>query len=381
MRERPVVVVSGPTPPPVGGVATVIRTIFESAVAERFELVRFSTNHPAAPRRGAIGRAANAARARVLGLDAAWNLDARDLLRRFDAALAAVRPDLVHLHSWHGWDFWISARMAQRARRRGAAALLHVHGNFDVLYDDWSRAKRAAFRRALVAPDRLIVLSHSWREWFARHLDASRIEVVRNAVDAERFAGIGAAPHEGVRLLFAGVRDPELKGAYDLLAIAGDVVRAAPAARFVLAGEDVESLEERLVRGSPLAARVEFAGAVAADAMPALFARCDALLLPSHREALPMVLLEAMAAGLPVVASDLHAIREALPADVGNALVRPGDRAELARQVAALVCDAGARVRAGAANRARIEAAYDLRHFESAVEAVYRRALHARSTA
>jgi glycosyltransferase involved in cell wall biosynthesis len=355
----------------------VIDAIFASEVARRFELVRFATNHPGPARRGPLGRAGNAALARTLGLDGAWNLDARDVLARFAAALDA-RPDLVHLHSWHGWDFWLAARMARLARLRGAASLLHVHGNFDAFEPTWSGAKRAAFRRALRAPDRLVVLSESWERWFTAWMDAARIEVVPNGVDTERFRPAAERPLTPLRVLFLGTRDPDTKGAYDLLAAAPSIFEAVPSAQIIFAGEDAERIEARCVRGREWASRCEFVGALDRTGVEAQLAAAHLLVLPSHREAFPVALLEAMACGLPVVASDLHAIREALPVPDGGALVAPGDAgatSALASAMIALLRDASWRARAAVANRARVAERYDQRRFAAAIDRLYTQAL------
>jgi glycosyltransferase involved in cell wall biosynthesis len=374
-ESRPRVLLSGPSPPPTGGIASVVASIQESDVAARFSLVRFSTNHPGPRARGPIGRAINALRARAGGLDGAHNLDAADLVARFETALADGF-DLAHLHCWHGWDFWVSTRMAHAAHARGVASLLHLHGNFDALHPGWSRARRRAFERALSAPDRIAVLSESWKRWLADHADPTRIDVVPNGVDTQRFRPVGPrSARDEVRVLFLGTRDPDTKGAHDVLAAVPGIVAAAPDVRFVFAGEDREGLAERCVANTPLAAHCTFAGALDAAGIAAAYASADLLLLPSHREALPMVLLEAMACGLPVVASRLHAIEEVLPVPEGGFLVDPGDPAQLARAVVAAAGDPAWRRRAGAVNRARVEAGWDRRHFADALAASYERCL------
>lgn len=373
--SRPRALISGPSPPPTGGIASVVASIQESEVAARFSLVRFSTNHPGPRARGPLGRAFNALRARAGGLDGARNLDAADLVRRFEAAIGEGF-DLAHLHCWHGWDFWVSARMARAARERGVASLLHLHGNFDALHPGWSRARRRAFERALATPDRLAVLSESWKRWLTGHVDPARVDVVPNGVDTRRFRPTPArAARTEVRALFLGTRDPDTKGAHDLLAAIPEIAAAAPAVRFVFAGEDRERLEQHFVTGTPLAGHCVFVGALDAEGVLAAYAEADLLLLPSHREALPMALLEAMACGLPVIASRLHAIEEVLPVPDGGIGIEPGDRAQLVRAIVAAAGDPAWRRRAGAINRARIEAGWDRRHFADALVASYERCI------
>jgi glycosyltransferase involved in cell wall biosynthesis len=348
--------------------------MLDAGLAPRFELTPHTTASAAAAR-GVAARALNSLAARALGFDGAWNLDARDRLAAFRAALAAG-IDLVHLHSSHGYDFWLAARMARSARDRGVPAIHQLHGNFDVVYPRWSRVRRAAFARALRLPERLVVLSQSWRRWFADHVDAERIEVLPNCVDVARFPMRCDPPPGGaLRLLFVGTRDPDVKGAYDVLAAAPEIARAAPEVRFTFVGEDTADLESRCVHGTELARYVEFAGAKRPDEMPACYAAADVLLLPSHREAMPMALLEAMATGLPVVASAIAAIPEVLAAPEGGVLIAPGDRAALVRGVLGLARDPDWRRRAGAANRARIEREFDRAHYAERLCALYLRVL------
>ena len=369
-HQRRRVLLVGPGPPAMGGIASVLDAIAASGVGERFALERFVTSARHAPPYGLAGRALSAARARGLGFDGAFDLEARAQLRDFAAALA-TRPSLVHLHCSHGWDFWLSVRIARLARRANVPALLHSHGNFDVEVPRWSALRRALFPRALRVPQRLVVLSESWKRWFAQHLDPARIEVVYNGIDTRRFPpGAHAAENPTLRLLFVGTRDPAIKGADVVLAALPEIARAVPQLRLVMAGEDPERLEARRVHGTPLADCVRFVGRQDAAAMPALYADADLLLLPSRREVSPMALLEAMSAGLPVVASRVGAIPEVL-GDAGGALIDAGDASGLARAVIALARDPARRARIGAANRARAIAEFDHARLGARLAALY----------
>ena len=157
-------------------------------------------------------------------------------------------PCLASISATAAW------KASQEAKRRRVPSILHLHGNFDVLYPQWSRVRKLGFRRALAVADRLVVLSEGWRRWFAAHRGDGCIDVVRNGVDVSRFQPrANDAARETVRLLFVGTRHATLKGAYDILAVIPAVLREAPGARFVFAGEDAERIEERCVRGTPLA--------------------------------------------------------------------------------------------------------------------------------
>lgn len=377
--RRPRVLITGPVPPPPGGIASVIETIVESELGNRFEFVRFGTTPTFFTPRNLLHRGLNSALARSFGLDGAINLESRAKLAAYRALLEPA-PDLVHIHSSHAYDFWLGAWMARIARRRGIPALLHVHGLFDVIVPTWSRAKQAAFRRALLLPDRIIVLSEGWRRWFAQQVSPDRLEVLHNPVDMSRFRpGTGRASDGLVRLLFVGTNEPGRKGGYDILAAAADVVREAPQVRFVFVGEDTERLEATRVRGTPLEPYFQFTGSKNTGEITPFFEQADVLLLPSYSEGLPIALLEGMAAGLPVVACPVNGIPEAMREPDHGIFVPPGDPPALARAILALVRDPERRARCGAAGRQRIEQDFDRTHYARALGDIYERALGAHS--
>lgn len=370
--QRPRVLMTGPTPPPVGGIASVIQTILDSALHDTYDFSVLSMSQVRRPVRDPFSRVLNVALARGFGFDGVVSLESRAKLAAFRSALARERPDLLHLHSSHAYDFWLSAWMARDARRRGIPSLLHVHGLFDVVVPHYSALRRAVFARALRAPDRMIVLSEGWKRWFSDWCPPDRLVVVRNCVDVRRFP----APQFGreraeTRVLFVGTQEPKRKGGYDILAAAPDVIRADPRVRFVFVGADLEDLEARFVRGTPLAPYFEFAGNKNAAEIAPYFADADLLLLPSYSEGLPIALLEAMAAGLPVVACPVNGVPEAMAEPDNGIFVAPGNTPALARAVVELLRDPVRRERIGRANRARAEAEFDRTHFADRLGHVY----------
>jgi glycosyltransferase involved in cell wall biosynthesis len=107
----------------------------------------------------------------------------------------------------------------------------------------------------------------------------------------------------------------------------------------------------------------------AARVLPAF----DVFAAPSRKEGLPLGVLEAMALGLPVVASDIPAHREALGDDSPG--LTPATVEAFAGRLAGLAADAGLRARLAAANRARAAGAFGLDGMLGALEGVYREAL------
>lgn len=235
---------------------------------------------------------------------------------------------------------------------------------------------------------RLVCVSAAVREARVRPLGAwaaARAAVVHNGVDtgalrpdpqarAALRARLGLGPDE---VLFGLVGNVIARKGHDVcleaLALALEVAPGLPV-RLLLAGRQ-EPEPQFAARVRILAAAPELVGRVLV--MPfmadvrALYSALDALVLPTRSEGFSRALIEAMSMGLPVVASDLPEVREAVPGPEHALLAPPGDVRALAGHLLALGRDAALRARLGAAGRARAEAHFGLEAHARAVEAEY----------
>jgi glycosyltransferase involved in cell wall biosynthesis len=355
--ERRRILITGPAPPPPGGIASVIRTIVDGDLSPGWDFREFDIALRRGPRFPG-SRWVNSLLSRTLARDGLYNLEGLAKIAAFRRALEA-NPALLHLHASHGYDIWLSVRMAKIARRLGIPSLLHLHGLFDVKVPAMPPRQQRAFWQALLVPDRLVVLSESWRRWFRQGVPSERIAVLRNPVDVSRFGPRHEREDETLRLLFVGLSEPVRKGAYEILEAAPAILARVPHARFIFAGQDVDRVEERVVRGSAIEAQVRFVGSQDAHGMVSLFEQADMLLLPSHSEGLPIALLEAMAASLPVVACPVNGIPEAMSDPSNGRFVPVRDAGALASAVIELAADPALRRRIGAANRKLVEREFD----------------------
>lgn len=283
--------------------------------------------------------------------------------------LRAFAPDVVTLHSAKAG---VLGRLA--ARGLGAAVIYTVHG--------WSFVKGVPAGRAaiyqlverLAAPlaDRIIAVSEHDRR-LAHRVGVGRgtaVVCVPNGipdVDPSLRASPDALP---VRLVVVArldvPKDPftllraleSLRGRAWTLEWVGDGPRRVPA--------------ERLAAALGLASRCRFVGA--RSDVPQRLARASALVLCSAREGLPLCVLEGMRAGLPVIASAVGGIPEAVDDGITGILVPPGDPQALSRALGSLLDDPVRRVRLGAAGRARYEARFTFdRQYQDTLD-VYRSA-------
>ena len=154
-------------------------------------------------------------------------------------------------------------------------------------------------------------------------------------------------PVKGQSLLVESVAALRERGVEATLTIVGD-------------GPELPALRA-LAAGLGVADRVRFEGAVGQDEIRGYYERADVFALPSFAEGLPVVLIEAMATGHPVVASRMTGVPELVEEGVSGLLVVPGDGADLTRALERLLREPAARRREmGRAGRAKVEAEFDL---------------------
>ena len=213
-----------------------------------------------------------------------------------------------------------------------------------------------------------VVMSCYERAYPAQRSDQARV-VVHNGIDLERFERRSTAFDQRARLsLDVDIPLVGMAGAYpdkgmDVFVHAAVRVReAVPTARFLVAGDFRDAAFERemtrLLETSGLHDCVHCIGYQ--DEIAPTMAACDVWTLPTRLDAFPMVALEAMALGKPVVASRVGGLPEIVAHDETGVLVPPGDVDELARALVRLLGDAPLRARYGRSARRKIAAEFGL---------------------
>lgn len=293
---------------------------------------------------------------------------------RYRAIAAYMRGfDLVLTYNWGAMD----AVMARRLVPRGLPPLIHHEDGFNE--DEAVRQKpaRVLFRRlALPAASALVVPSLRlegiartvWRQPRARiHRIANGIPVARYAAppDPAAFPALSRSPGELLVGTVAGLRAvknlPLLVRAFAGAGIAGRlaIVGEGPERDAIRAAAQAAGIADRLVLPGFLPDPARYIG---------LF---DIFALSSHSEQFPISLIEAMAAGLPVAATEVGDVA-AMVAPANRPLLAPaGDEAALAAALARLAADADLRCTVGAANQARARADYDEAGMLAAYRALY----------
>ncbi len=286
--------------------------------------------------------------------------------------IRAWRPDVLHSHMVH-------ANLLARALRPITpvpALVSTIHS-----INDGGRLRMAVYRLTSGLVDRVTIISQLAAQRYVAigAVPAAQLEVVPNTVDTTRFrplphvrGGVRQELQLGDEFVWLAVgRFEEVKDYPTLIAAFAQLVRKRPTSRLLLVGKgSLQQEVEELVRMEDLQERVTFLG-VRRD-VPELMSAADGYVLSSVREGMPVVLLEASAAGLPVVATRVGGVAEVVDDQTSGLLVPPGDVAQLAgamERIEALAPES--RVAMGACGRALIERRYGTDHVMEMWERIY----------
>jgi glycosyltransferase involved in cell wall biosynthesis len=276
-------------------------------------------------------------------------------LRAFMRIAGEVKPDIVHAHSSKAGAI---ARLGRLARPR--TPVLYTPHGYSFAGHFTRRAERAAYReteRALAPFATRVLCVCEAEARLARQIGpAKRVRVLYNGVEP-----IEAGPADS-RMLDLSRRGPVIcavtllrpgKGLETLIDATPGVLRVHPNAQVAIVGDgpDLADLRAR-AHACGVAHSVHFLGS-SADPI-GMMRGASVFVHPSLAEAFPYAILEAMSLGLPVIASDVGGVGEALGKD-GGLLVEPGDAPSLTRALLALLDDPHRASRMGGAARRRIE--------------------------
>lgn len=305
--------------------------------------------------------------------------------------LRDLGPDLVHTYNIGAVD------VAPVARLAGVRHVVHAERGRDAADPRGESRKYRLLRRGLLLfIDRYLAVSRNLQDWLTEKvgIPSSRVACIPNGVDVAAFAGaaherrprrlLGAFAPPGTVLIGTVGRLDAVKDHAGLIAAFRILCEAWPRQgeqlRLVLlgAGSLRAALESQVERGG-LSAQVRLLGN--RSDVAALLAEFDVFALSSIAEGMPGVVLEAMASGLPVVATDVGGVSEVVEAGVTGTLVPAGDPHALAAALHAYVADEQLRRRHGDAGCARVAAHFSLRTMVSAYVALYDELLGWRTSA
>lgn len=294
-----------------------------------------------------------------------------------DLRLRRSRPDVVHVH---GWGCGIDPPGGLRwARARRFAVAYTEHNSPPPLADDAAQPPSW-----LNLADIVIACSHAGARGLQQVCCAEKPIVVIPYSVADPTEIIGSSPsqvrdHRTVTITCLARLSTQQKGQHYLLQAARMVVDEHPRTRFLFAGNgESRAALEQLTRDLDLEGNVTFLGVVSRERLNWLMAESDIMVLPSLWEGLPVSIIESMAFGKPVVATNVGGNPELVSDGQSGLIVPARDPSALAIALERLVADPELRARMGTAARQRFESGhFDPGSVAAATCAAYEHAMQA----
>ena len=279
--------------------------------------------------------------------------------------LAALDPDVAHFE----WEKWAVTHLPLAAVW-GCPLTMSCHGGIQVHVHS-PVPPRSLVTPLLPAAFEAVQAIHCVCEplrdlALERGADPAKVTIIPSAVDPDDFTPASAQPEDAVFRVVTVAWLRWLKGmeyALEALALVGPGVRLDIYGGDPLASSPESSERPRLVQAIEelgLRDRVTLHGHVPPAGVLAAMRRSHVLLHPSLSEGMPTVVLEAMSCAVPVVATDVGGVREAVRDGVEGLVVPPRDPAAMASALHTLRADPALRMRMGAAGRSRVRSAFTL---------------------
>lgn len=345
------IAIIGPLPPPLNGMTVMTAHAIEAARRNKVDYVHVDTSDHREV--GNVGR-----------------LDLRNVALAIQhafsvcLALSRYKPRIMYLPiAQEALGFLRDTLFFVAARSQRIPCVVHFHGaEFDRFYKRSPPAMAKLIRWCLSDPVRMIVLGRSLEGIFSGIVEPDHVEIVSNGIPPlPRFIPRRTERHPPTVLFLSNLA--QRKGYPDVVAAAKLVTEEIGDAQFVIAGE-WPSREEK-ARGTGMVDRLGIAHAVrfvprASGLRKAeLFWSSDVFVFPARRpEGQGLVILEAMSAGLPVVATRLGGIRDTITDGVSGLLVEPSDPQGLAEAILRLLRDEDLRRKIGGQALAEYERLY-----------------------
>lgn len=353
-----------------GGVSRFQEDLLNSKI--HYDFVHFNTVRPPKLRSVPVSGydelfSAGLRRAAIAIVITGWHL------LKFPWVLIRQRPVIVHIAAVTYWPFWESAIYLLMSKVMGVKVVFHMLAPFDVFYQRSDRKIHSLIRLALRRADHVVCLSEGDKAVMSTFLPSSSVAVLRSNVrlSAASAINVDRGGRERINVIFIGGLDPFRKGIYDILKALPMVISACKDIRFTFTGGDNVryALDNSL---DPLFAPwVSFRGWLSEIEKEALYRAADLLLLPSYEEGLPYVIVEAMAAGLPIVSTPVGAIPEVIEEGINGFLITPGEYQTLARRIVRLCRDEQLRLQIGHTNRDEASRLYAQDVIFQELEAIY----------
>lgn len=313
------IVMIGPSPESRGGIASVIRSYKDAELFARWPIFYLSTH--------VEGN-------RLLKLFAAVRA-----LSSFGFMIVTQQVAVLHVHVARRTSFWRKTVFILFAFAARCPVIIHLHsgGFWDFYWKECGSSRQRLVRFLLDHATYIVVLTHEWVNQLMPITKNINIRHIPNYILSTAIPAISyTATTVNQNVLFLGRLTKE-KGFPELLDAMQIVNRVAPKCRLVCAGTGDSAEVHRQIASQNLESVVDLHSWVEGQDKYRLLKQATLFVLPSHYEGIPMSIIEAMAFGIPVIATHVGGIPDMITHGKEGLLVQPGDGEGLGQAIVALL--------------------------------------------
>lgn len=275
---------------------------------------------------------------------------------------------IVHIHSASRASFKRKKYFLKLSKIFNKKVIFHIHGaEFIQFYNQSSDRKKREISNVLKKADKIIALGEMWKKNLYDISENENIEILYNPVVVSEFKQSDLSSED---ILFMG-RLGRRKGIYDLLDVIPSVIEKYPNVKFNIGGDGEIENVRKIIEKRQIERNVEILGWVDFERKIEYFKKSSIYILPSYDEGLPVSILEAMASGLPTIASNVGAIEEQIDHNKNGYLFNPGDKKQMEKYIVKLLEDKKLRLSMGKIATNRVKEKFDINVIEKKLIKIY----------
>jgi glycosyltransferase involved in cell wall biosynthesis len=369
------ILLAGHLPPPIGGVASYYQALLGSSLPHRVNLLFVDTS----THKRETSKSGRFTFPNLVAAQKDWI--------RFSRAVLSHRPLVSHIGTAFGLSFLKHSICVLVARLFGSRVLLHVHCGLPVLYLERSWWWRWYFRRVLHFTNGVIALSSEWKQ-ISQLVPGIQVFFLQNAIDLAPYQNIARERflhwqiNRVVHVLYLG-NIGQAKGSFELIDTAQHLAFDGVEIYFDLVGNEMRTGELDILRqqleDTCLFNLIKIHPPVIGVEKLAYFRDTDIFVYPSYSEGMPIAVIEAMASGLPIVATNVGGLPDLVIDGLNGILVDPGHPDQLAAALLTIASDPELRRSMGEESARLAKEHFDIERHVNQLVSIYKKIISDRA--
>lgn len=359
MLKKPKVIMVGPFPPYdiKGGISSVISNYLSSDIKKEFNIIYISTS---------------SGKNMFIKIDSLF-ISIFKLLYN----LTFKKIDIIHIHSGSWRSFYRKIVYVFISKLYRKKIILHIHGGEFNLFYDRSSINKYLITTTLNTVDMIIIISSRLSSDIKEKTKNKNIKILFNSINTLKFSSQSnnIRKSKATNNVIYLSKLSSKKGIFDLLSAIPLVINKRSSAKFIICGNGMLDECRRICEEKDISHSVEICGWVSGQEKIKLICNADVFVLPSYCECFPVAIIEAMAAGLPIISTCVGGIPDIIKDGLNGYLIQPGDIESLANKILILLENRQLRNKMGELNVKKAKDMFDVNVIAKRLCSLYRELL------